>query len=195
MDKGSFIQMIFEIAAEGYADFGILPSLAISQGILESDWGKKHIENNIYGIKAGKSWTGKVALRNTREWDGEKYVIKQERFRAYSSFEESVWDYLKLLGKTKRYEKVKKARDYREASNFVYECGYATDPKYPQKLIKLIEENQLYKYDNAISISLWAEKAWDWAIKEAITDGSNPKGFATREEVATMLYRACQDRL
>jgi flagellum-specific peptidoglycan hydrolase FlgJ len=79
MDKGSFIQMIFEIAAEGYADFGILPSLAISQGILESDWGKKHIENNIYGIKAGKSWTGKVALRNTREWDGRKVCSKTRK--------------------------------------------------------------------------------------------------------------------
>lgn len=190
MDKNKFIEMVGKVAIEYYPEYNILPSLVISQAILESGWGVKHIENNIFGIKAGSSWTGKVALRRTTEWDGTRYVVKVDRFRAYDNMEESIKDYLKLIGESKRYEKVKKARDYKEAARLMYEAGYATDPKYADKLINIIERNKLYEYDKrAEPISPWAVEAWEWGKAKGITDGRQPKTYATREQVVTMLYR------
>lgn len=190
MNKKEFIEAVFKVVAKNYDEYHILPSLVISQAILESDWGSKHIANNIFGIKAGVSWTGKVAIRKTKEWDGTKYVTKDAKFRAYDSFQESIEDYLKLIGKTKRYEKVKEAKDYKEASKFIYESGYATDPKYSEKLINIVETNKLYQYDYQIKpVSDWATDAWKWAVEKGITNGTNPKGYATREEVVTMIYR------
>ena len=66
MNKNKFIERVAKVAIEGYGEYGILPSLTIAQAILESDWGNKHIENNIFGIKAGSSWKGKVAIRKTK---------------------------------------------------------------------------------------------------------------------------------
>lgn len=190
MEKKQFIEMVAKVARQKYDKYNILPSLVIAQAILESAWGTKQIENNIFGIKAGSSWTGKVAIRRTTEWDGKKYVVKIATFRAYDSFEDSIKDYLELIGNAKRYEKVKKAKDYKEASKLIYEAGYATDPKYSEKLINIIETNKLYEYDKELNpISPWALEAWNWAIKKGITDGSKAKSYATREEVVTMLYR------
>lgn len=190
MDKKEFIQMVGTVSRENYNKYSILPSLVIAQAALESAWGTKHIDNNIFGIKAGSSWTGKVAIRRTTEWNGNKYIVIMDKFRAYNSMEESIIDYLKLVGTTKRYEKVKTAKNYKEASRLIYEAGYATDPKYSEKLINIIESNKLYEYDKvAEPVSLWAVEAWNWAVKKGITDGTNPKSYATREEVITMIYR------
>ena len=193
MDKKQFIERVSKVAKEGYDEYGILPSLTIAQAILESGWGVKHIGNNIFGIKAGGSWTGKVVVRKTKEWDGRKYIIKEAGFRNYDSFEDSIRDYLKLIGRAKRYEKVKQAKGYKEACRFIYECGYATDPKYSDKLINIIEGNRLYEYDKNStgkdSVSSWAVESWNWAIEKGITNGKNPRAYATREEVVTMLHR------
>lgn len=129
-------------------------------------------------------------MRRTTEWDGTRYVVKVDKFRAYDSMEDSIKDYLKLIGGSKRYEKVKKAKDYKEAARLIYEAGYATDPKYVDKLINIIESNKLYEYDKrAEPISSWAVEAWEWGKSEGITDGRKPKTYATREQVVTMLYR------
>lgn len=160
MDKKKFIERIAKVAVKNYEIYGILPSLVIAQAILESGWGKKAIENNIFGIKAGSSWRGKVVTRETREWDGDKYVIKKSKFRAYDSIEDSIMDYLNLVGNTKRYEKVRNAKDYKEAARLIYEAGYATDPHYTDKIVNIIEGNSLYQYDVLEeAISPWAVDA------------------------------------
>ena len=190
MNKQEFIERVYEVSKEGYREYGILPSLVIAQAILESAWGEKHIANNIFGIKAGSSWNGEFVVRKTSEWDGKKYVTKEEKFRAYDTMEDSIKDYLKLIGTSKRYEKVRKAKDYKEACKLIYEAGYATDPKYSDKLINIIESNKLYQYDKVVdSVSDWAIEAWNWAKENKITDGNRPKAYGTREEVITMLYR------
>lgn len=187
MYKEEFIERVGNVAQKGYTKYKILPSLVIAQAALESGWGNYAIENNIFGIKAGPSWKGKVALRRTKEWNGNRYVIKEAGFRAYDSIEDSIKDYLELVGQSKRYEKVRQANNYKEAVRYIYEAGYATDPDYSNKLISIIESNRLYEYDNIASF--WAKEAWDWATKNGITDGTNPKGCMTREQGVTMLYR------
>ena len=61
MTKEEFIQAVLPGAIDGYYRYNILPSLTIAQAILESDWGKKHIQNNL-GIKAGANWKGEVTV-------------------------------------------------------------------------------------------------------------------------------------
>lgn len=187
MYKEEFIERVGSIAQSNYCRYRILPSLVIAQAALESGWGAYSIENNIFGIKAGSSWMGRVAIRRTKEWDGSKYITKEARFRAYDSIEDSIIDYLKLVGKSKRYKEVKRATNYKEAARLIYEAGYATDPEYSNKLISIIESNRLYEYDNIASP--WAKEAWEWATKNGITDGTNPKDHMTREQGVTMLYR------
>lgn len=188
MDKKEFIERVANIAVKYHSKYKILPSLVIAQAILESGWGEKAIESNIFGIKAGSSWKGRVVKRKTREWDGQKYVIMESNFRAYDSIEDSIMDYLDLVGNSKRYDMVRNAKDYKEAARLIYEAGYATDPHYTDKLIDIIEGNSLYQYDEE-PISPWAADAWNWAMEKGITDGTNPKDYMTREQCVTMLYR------
>lgn len=150
MDKKVFINTIKEGALQGYKAYNILPSLTIAQAILESGWGTTQLAikgKNLFGIKAFSDWKGKRITMETSEWyNGVKQVIKAD-FRAYDSYDDSIMDHNKLLS-TSRYEPVRKCKDYKSACEAVYKCGYATDPDYAQKLIRLIEQYRLYEYDN-----------------------------------------------
>jgi len=183
MNKEEFIQAVLPGAIDGFKKYNILPSLTIAQAILESDWGKKHIENNLFGMKAGVGWKGGTKVCWTHEYINGKRVKVQAAFRAYSSFAESVIDHNKLLGEAARYKKAREATGYREACIAVHECGYATDPMYADKLIAVIEANELVKYDDEVQISPWARAAWDKAVKKGIQDGHGPKAYVTEEQL------------
>jgi peptidoglycan hydrolase-like protein with peptidoglycan-binding domain len=150
MDKREFINSIKEGALKGYEDYGILPSLTIAQAVLESGWGSSQLSiraKNLFGIKAFSNWRGDKVTLPTTEWYGDKKQVINADFRAYDSFNESIEDHNKLLA-TERYKHVRECSNYREACRKIYECGYATDPEYPEKLIRIIEENKLYDFDN-----------------------------------------------
>lgn len=188
--KKTFIERVNKVAQEGYREYGILPSLTLAQAILESDWGRRHIGNNIFGIKRGTGWTGEVRKVKTHEhYQGERKPV-YDYFRVYDSLEDSIRDYLKLIGRAKRYEAVRRAKTYKEASINVLRAGYATDPNYSKKLIYLIEEHKLYLYDQPEkTLHSWGRQAWKWGMDEGLTDGSQPQSYASREEVMTFLYR------
>jgi peptidoglycan hydrolase-like protein with peptidoglycan-binding domain len=150
MDKREFINSIREGALKGYADYGILPSLTIAQAILESGWGSSQLSiraKNLFGIKAFSNWRGDKISLLTTEWYGDKMQVINADFRAYESFNKSIEDHNKLLA-TERYKSARECSDYSEACRRIYECGYATDPEYPEKLIRIIEDNKLYEFDN-----------------------------------------------
>jgi peptidoglycan hydrolase-like protein with peptidoglycan-binding domain len=155
MNKDEFIQSIKIGALKGKAHYGILPSLTIAQAILESGWGKCQLAKeakNLFGIKAFSNWTGKRITMKTTEWyDGKKTIINAD-FRVYDSFNASIEDHNKLLSNS-RYKPVRQCRNYKDACREIYNCGYATDPHYPEKLIKIIEENKLYDLDGENSIN------------------------------------------
>lgn len=150
MDKNEFINSIKQGALKGQKDYGILSSLTIAQAILESGWGSSELSqkaNNLFGIKAFSSWNGKRITMSTTEWyNGQKTVVNAD-FRVYDSFNESIEDHNKLLT-NQRYDEVRVCKDYKTACKSIYECGYATDPGYAEKLIKIIEQNKLYNLDN-----------------------------------------------
>lgn len=191
--KNTFILEVSKIAQKNYDKYKILPSLCISQSILESNWGKSAPGNNIFGIKKGSSWKGKVREVVTHEHLDGKKVKTTAYFRVYDSIEESIIDYLKLL-QISRYKKVPGEKNYKKACEEIRLAGYATDPNYSKKLVNLIEQYKLYLFDtpkqsNEKKLSQWSLSARNWGEKNKITDNTRMLEFATREEVITMLYR------
>lgn len=183
MDKIAFIQAVLPGAIDGFKKYNILPSLTIAQAILESDWGKKHIENNLFGMKAGVGWKGGTKVCWTHEYINGKLVKVQATFRTYPNFADSIIDHNRLLGEASRYKRVREATNYEEACIAVKECGYATDINYSQKLIAIIEANNLVEYDYQVQVSPWAKAAWDKAVVKGIQDGFGPKAYVTEEQL------------
>ena len=145
--QSEFINKIVPGALEGFKQHGIIPSLTLAQAALESGWGDAAIGNNVFGIKAGSGWTGKVRYAGTTEQDssGNSYAIT-DAFRDYNSIEEGVLDHTKLLA-TDHYAKVRTAKNYREANQYVKDCGYATAWNYPQLLNDMVEGSGLAYWD------------------------------------------------
>jgi len=146
-DSSKFIDKILPGALKAKDKYGILPSVLIAQAILETGWGKSSIGNNIFGIKAGSGWTGKVQEKLTKEEDGYGNTYSTiAKFRDYDSIEDSILDYAKLMN-SPRYSAVRSTKNYRVATSALQTAGYATDSKYSSKLNKIIESSNLSKYD------------------------------------------------
>ncbi|ACS85333.1 flagellar assembly peptidoglycan hydrolase FlgJ [Musicola paradisiaca] len=124
---------------------GIPHYLIMAQAALESGWGKKEImtsegktSHNLFGVKAGNSWDGKVTEIWTTEFEnGRSYRVK-EKFRVYDSYLESINDYISLLTNNSRYKDVVNAGNAEEAAYALQRAGYATDPRYGDKLVQII---------------------------------------------------------
>jgi flagellum-specific peptidoglycan hydrolase FlgJ len=147
--QAAFIASVAGTAVNEWFRGGILPSLTISQAILESGWGLSGLAqkaNALFGIKAN-GWTGKVI--NYKTWevlDGKRTDIT-DAFRAYNSWEESIKDHTNFLTGLPRYSKVVGETDYKRACYAIHAAGYATAPNYAEALINLIERYGLYQYD------------------------------------------------
>lgn len=155
MVQQDFINRIAPLAMENMHLTDIPASLTIAQAILESNWGRSELTvraNNLFGIK-GVGPRGSVTMES-REFVQGRWVTVTTAFRAYHSWEESIRDHSDLLlngtrSNPTRYHGVIGA-DYRTASYEVWRGGYATDPAYPEKLIQLIEQYGLWKFDEQV---------------------------------------------
>ena len=145
----SFQEKLAAHAEEASRATGIPAKFMLGQAALESGWGKRVIKgsdgsnsHNLFGIKAGADWKGKVAEAVTTEYVNGKAQRKVERFRAYDSYADSFKDYAKLLASNPRYEKVLASGG--DASSFaqgLQRAGYATDPHYASKLTRIIKQS------------------------------------------------------
>ena len=132
------------------SESGIPAHYMIGQAGHETGWGKSEIRNkdgsnsfNLFGIKAGGSWTGKVAEVTTTEYINGAPKKITAKFRAYDSFEESFRDYARLIGSSPRYEKAMAQTGSAQAyASELQKAGYATDPAYAQKLSRAIQSVQ-----------------------------------------------------
>ena len=134
-------------------DQWVLPSVAMAQGALETGYGKSYImskANAFFGIKANKTWKGKVYNASTKEVINSKEMTTKSVFRAYDTVADSVHDYMNLICNNKRYKKAVCNVDYISTAMYIAKCGYATDPSYADKIISIIEKNNLRKYDMII---------------------------------------------
>ena len=142
-----FVNEIKDGAIETYNKYGVLPSLTLAQAILETGWGRSRIGNNIFGIKAGSSWTGKRVncLTGEQNADGTRYQTRAD-FRDYDSVNDSIIDHAELLTKD-RYKPVLEATNYKDACIAVKQCGYATSQTYSENLISIVEQYGLDQWD------------------------------------------------
>lgn len=153
MTNNKFIEMIGKAAVAEYARFQILPSLTIAQAILESNWGKSMLSQkafNFFGMKAGSAWRGATYSAKTQEQTpaGQAFTIHAD-FRAYANVQAGIRGYYVFL-QYPRYQNLKGVTDYKEACRLIRADGWATDTKYTEKLISLIEKYGLTKYDEEV---------------------------------------------
>ena len=126
--------------------YQIPASITLAQGLLESAAGQSRLAqqaNNHFGIKVGGDWTGPYILSDDE--------TKDERFRKYNNVSESFEDHSLFLHK-QRYAPLFQLSptDYKAWAQTLKSCGYATDPRYADNLINIIERYDLAQYDNAI---------------------------------------------
>jgi len=137
-------------AEEASRATGIPAKFMLGQAALESGWGRREIKgrdgsnsHNLFGIKAGADWKGKVVEATTTEYVNGKAQTRVERFRAYDSYADSFKDYARLIASNPRYEKALASATSGDAAGFakgLQRGGYATDPNYAVKLASIIKK-------------------------------------------------------
>jgi flagellar protein FlgJ len=145
----SFKEKLAAHAEEAAAATGIPAKFMLGQAALESGWGKREIRNNdgsashnLFGIKAGPGWKGKVATAVTTEFVNGKAHTRVEKFRAYDSYADGFKDYANMLAKNPRYERVlAHGGDATTFARGLQRAGYATDPQYAVKLASIIKHS------------------------------------------------------
>jgi len=142
----AFINKLGSEAEAASRSTGIPAKFMLGQAALESGWGKRQIigadgspSHNLFGIKAGPGWKGKVVEATTTEYVDGVPRRKVEKFRAYDSYADSFRDYARLMRDNPRYENVlANARDVKGFAQGLQRAGYATDPQYAAKLTRII---------------------------------------------------------
>ncbi|MBP8138035.1 MAG: flagellar assembly peptidoglycan hydrolase FlgJ, partial [Alicycliphilus sp.] len=145
--RDDFVQHHRAAAERVAQDSGIPASFMLGQAGHETGWGKSEIRNkdgsnafNLFGIKAGKGWTGKVAEVTTTEYVNGVPRKTVAKFRAYDSYEDSFKDYARLINDSPRYEKARaKTHSAVAFAAELQKAGYATDPQYASKLSRAIQ--------------------------------------------------------
>lgn len=148
--QGHVEQFVSRMAAPAQAASrasGVPAQLILAQAALESGWGRREIRgdnggqsHNLFGIKADKSWKGPVVETTTTEYvDGVAQRTKAA-FRAYGSYQEAFTDYARFLTGNPRYAEVLATRDPAEAAHGLQRAGYATDPQYGGKLVRIMKQ-------------------------------------------------------
>ena len=142
--KEQYIEQYKQLAIDDMEVYGIPASIKMAQALLESDAGNSRLArqgNNHFGIKCKKNWTGETIHHDDD--------APQECFRKYESAEQSFHDHSEFLNNSARYESLfdLDIYDYKGWAHGLKAAGYATNPKYPELLIKIIEDNKLYLLD------------------------------------------------
>ena len=142
-----YINTYKEVAIRKMHEYHIPASITLAQGILESGSGNSKLAlkaNNHFGIKCHKEWTGKTYYMDDDE--------KNECFRKYKHPEDSYRDHSLFLTERGRYSFLfdLKITDYEAWAKGLKKAGYATNPKYPELLIRIIEKYNLSQYDDKL---------------------------------------------
>jgi flagellar protein FlgJ len=142
-----YVNQVFPHAKQAAKELGVEPEFLVAQSALESGWGKRIAEDsrgatshNLFGIKAGRTWTGPVATAKTLEYDDG--VARQEKasFRKYDSFADSFNDYVAFLKSNPRYQDaINSASDSAQFGRALQDAGYATDPDYAKKIQSVLD--------------------------------------------------------
>lgn len=145
MTREEYIQKFYPLAISEMERSGIPASITLAQGCWESQNGNSRLAtegNNHFGIKCKREWTGKKIYHDDD--------AKHECFRKYAHAEASYEDHSNFLMAGSRYSSLFSLdpKDYAGWARGLKQAGYATDPTYAERLIKIIEDFKLYIYDD-----------------------------------------------
>ncbi len=151
MKPADFISMIGPAAQESSEMSGIPASFTIAQAALESAWGESQLAKdgcNLFGVKAGKIWTGATLTLPTKECIKGVWVNCEAVWRKYPDWLASIDDHSRFLILNPRYKLAFTGhRTGEDFARMVQACGYATDPRYADKIISIIRQHKLNQYD------------------------------------------------
>jgi flagellar protein FlgJ len=137
-----FVRRMMPLAEEAGRQLGVSPRTVLAHAALETGWGKSTPTGpdgspsfNLFGIKSGSTWAGRTVGSQTTEYESGAAVSAVERFRGYDSAQAGVRDYVALLGGSARYAAaLGQGSDVNAFASALQKGGYATDPRYAQKL-------------------------------------------------------------
>lgn len=140
-----FVGKLAKVAESAASALGVSPGLLVAHAALETGWGQRTIKTadgkdsyNLFGIKAGRNWTGKTAEITTTEYVDGKAQKRVESFRAYDSYADAFADYAGLL--QRRYAAATgQGNDAAGFGQALQDGGYATDPGYASKITKVAQ--------------------------------------------------------
>jgi flagellar protein FlgJ len=145
-EQQNFVDMHRQAAAAASRASGIPTKVILGQAALESGWGKHEARDangtasfNLFGIKAGSKWKGPTVDAVTTEFVNGVAQKAVQKFRAYASYAEAFLDHAKIVANNPRYKQVMQVAD--DAVRFAQEMGrsgYATDPRYGEKLTRIL---------------------------------------------------------
>jgi flagellar protein FlgJ len=143
----SFVEALWSAADEAAKELGLPTEALLAQAALETGWGGRVMNaadggssHNLFGIKADQRWSGDRVKQETLEFDKDVAVRRREYFRTYGSFEESFRDYVAFLKENPRYtDALQNTRDAEEYFRALQDAGYATDPNYANKILRVMQ--------------------------------------------------------
>lgn len=133
-----FKDLLFPLAQEFENLYGIKKEIIITHAALETDWGRRTIDNNLFNIKKGL-WKGPTVKVTVKEYDPLKgWYVATEEFRAYSTLRDSIQDYINFI--QSRYPNAwRNRKNPKKYFEELQKGGYATDPLYAYKLTRIYE--------------------------------------------------------
>jgi len=144
-DAEAFVREVMPHAQAASRATGIPAHFMIAQAALETGWGKYQLKaangapsHNLFNIKAGSSWNGPTVSVGATEYVDGRAVTEQSSFRAYRSYADSFRDYARLISNNPRYAQVLGQQDPAAFARELQDAGYATDPRYAEKLTRII---------------------------------------------------------
>ena len=146
-----FVDAIRPQAEKAAAELGIPARALIAQAALETGWGQHMAKQqatgnsdvNLFGVKAQVGWSGASQTRQTTEFQNGRWTSEQANFRSYGSISASFDGYVKFLKDNPRYADALRSGNVQGFAQGLQKAGYATDPHYAQKLMKVAYGRQM----------------------------------------------------
>lgn len=140
----SFVASLKPFADKAAKALGVDSTLLLAQAALETGWGQKVVKNargssnNLFNIKADRSWHGAKVATQTLEYQDQTPVMEKAAFRSYSNYQDSFNDYVRFLANNPRYTTaLRHGGSDEDFIRGIHQAGYATDPQYADKVLRV----------------------------------------------------------
>ncbi len=155
-----FVTNLLPIAKEVASEIGLDPKAMVAQAAVETGWGQHLIHDgagnnshNLFGVKASRGWQGEKTYIDTLEYEAGMPQKTKAAFRSYDSFADSMRDYIDFLRSSPRYETaLQQTEDPQRYFQELQRSGYATDPKYADKVLSVLNGDTMSQAANRVGI-------------------------------------------